>query len=352
MIKESNINNVTMNDKNTITNSFNPSIHIHVEDRSNLKERNDGREYEYDMFCIGRYKNDKAPLHGYIRVTCINVHSNYKFITDHIHVNIPEKMFDENDSYSLMKVKGIVYEYTRTNGTKDYSMKVTQILNISNRIMGAYKNTFGVKFNKLDNNVIESCMKILEDLENDQLSELVIREVESIDSLLSAMDMFLPGFISDSIFTYYFLNNKISYLTQQKLCVRYLNNDVLIDLAKLFSTLIKGINDGEIFMWRQLFKKVSEICNVLQGVEKDTSKYTKSKRSDYDKTFDNIREFSNKIDSDEVKKNFEKIRIRNKDFGYLYPEDVNSFKSELKNNLISYALCRGYLKIENIREEI
>lgn len=352
MIKESNINNVTMNDKNTITNSFNPSIHIHIEDRRNLKERNDGKEYEYDMFCVGKYDRCKKSLDGHVIVTCINVHSNYKFITDHIHVNIPEKLFDENDSYSLIKVKGVVYEYTRTNGTKDYSMRVTQILNISNRIIGAYKNTFGVRFNKFSSDDIETCMNILEDLENDQLSELVIREVESIDSLLSAMDMFLPGFISDSIFTYYFLNNKISYLTQQKLCVRYLSNEVLIDLGLLFSTLIKGINDGEIFMWRHLFKKVSEICNVLQGVEKDLSLRNKSNRKDYDIIDSNIREFSNKIDSDEVKKNFEKIRIRNKDFGYLYPEDVNSFKSELKNNLISYALCRGYLKIENIREEI
>lgn len=97
---------------------------------------------------------------------------------------------------------------------------------------------------------------------------------------------------------------------------------------------------------------VSEICNVLQGVEKDISNYAKSKREEYNKTFDIIREFSDKIESDEVKKNFEKIRIRNKDFGYLYPDDITSFKNELKNNLISYALCRGYLKIENIKEEI
>lgn len=348
-IKPTNNNNILNStiEKSTINiDNSNKIININIYDRFNLKERNNGKEYEYDLFCINKYDRCKKSINNHVVVTCINVHSNYKFMTDHIHVNFPEKLYDDSDAYSLMKVKGIVYEYTRTNGTKDYSMIVTEILNRSNRMLGVVKNIFGVKFNKFDRGSIDIYMNKIEEMDNNQLSELVVREVESIDSFLSASDMFFPGFISNSIFTYYFLNTKLDYLEQQKLCVRYLPNEVLIDLGLLFSTVIRGINAGEIYLWRHLFKKVSEICNVLQGVEKDLLMKTKSNRKDYDIIDINIKEFSNKIEAEQVKKNFTKIRIRNKDFGYLYPENVEEFKDAMKCNLISYALCRGYLQLE------
>lgn len=344
-----NIRDINIRDINQIVNNY--TTNINVNERGLLKERNNGEKYKYELICIREYKNSKGRKDdGYIRVTCVNVHSNYKFITDHVHLDFPIDKWDEKYNYNAMKVIAVVYEYEKTNGcngkSKDYGLKVEEVLKSSSKINSVFDNVFKLtkydKFNEETFGTFKDYKKCVIDLLDETLVRTLDNQLAKLDSVLSTKDVFYSNFISNTIFTYYFLNHKLDFLVQQRHDLDYLCKDVIMDLLLISSKIMYEIDSGELYTWKDLFQLVNETCNVIQGVVANPKGMNK-KHNKFDELNRNIKAFADKIDSCEPNKCFEKIRIRNKDFGYSYPTDVEKFNNELWKDLISYMICTNIL---------
>ena len=325
---DKNYNNYgTMNDM--IDNSINIT-HNYFKERINLKERDDSQEYEYVGYCVGEGKKFK----DFHTVICVNVHSYNQFICDHVHIDIPNNLYDEfSFTHNIMKFIGIAEPYERNNGTKDYTIKVTKILNTNNRLVGFDSNAIKVSFKFFENDFYD---KVKNKIENDeittlQLAEFLIRSFDRIDIGLSANEnVCYTNFITNFILSQYFLNGKLDRMCQQRYIINELNRPIILDLCKLASYLLMSIRRKltSICMWKQFFMKVTEVCNILQGIDKDLILKNKHNKKEYDYIDKNIKMFGNKIEFNESKSMFDKIRARHKDFGFRYLEEFNKEKDD------------------------
>lgn len=333
------------NGRDIIDNSINITNNFNI--RINLQERaKSGKVYEYTLFCLHEYKQARNVPNGVIRVTCINVHSSNIFVSDHIHIDFPKKMYDDIAfNYSIMKIKAKAYEYTRKNGTKDLGLLVTKIDSAVNSI-GHYEGKYGTKQLPVIKTDKEKDMRELFkylytiDFSCIYLSELLTKQINYLEGLISVSNQLYSGFISDMILTYYFANEYKQELETKSLYYHYFNRDILIDLIQIMSKIIFKINNGEIFMWRQFMKELNELCNILQGINNNIIKINDKN----DMINKNIKEFSDKIISTNVRKIFNKIKRRNEDFEYQYPKDDKKYKEQLHDYVIWYLMSQGELK--------
>jgi len=328
-------NHGTMNDMNVIDNSTNITNNYNV--RINLKDRvKNGKTYEYTLFCLYEYKNNKSNLREHIRVTCINIHSENMFVSDHIHIDFPKRLYDEiSYNYSVMKVKAKAYKYKRKNGTYDYGLLVTKIESAVNRL-GHYTGRYGFKsLLNLNDNQREFYKYIYTNItEHQYLCEILAQQISYLEGIIAENNCIYSGFLFDMLATYYFANDYKQELETKSLYLCNLDREAVIDLMKLFSKIIFKINNGEIFMWRQVMQETNELCNVLQNIDKDIIKVNSKEIS--------VQEFANKIDSKETRKIFNKIKLRNIDFGYQYPKNINKFKDQLDDYVIWYMFNQNY----------
>ena len=321
--------------------------------RINLINRDNGKEYEYDLFCICKYKNSKNNTRDHIRVTCINIHSSNMFVSDHVHMEFPEKMYDNYYEHSIMKVKAKVYKYIRANGTEDFGLVVTKIISCNNRI-GLYGNQFGLNNKPNESNDVYEYMKymVFNTFTHGGLVEILSEQIGYIEGKISVANQLYSGFISDMILTYYFANTRKEDLENKLPFFYNLNDDVLFDLIKMLSKLMYKLNTGEIFMWRQFIQEVNLLCNVFQGIEIPMSNVNKKIKTDkVVKLNNNIKLFATRIDVVDVKKMFGKIRLRNKDFEFEYPEDIQKFNDELDSYVVWYFMNKGYVKSEDYMDD-
>lgn len=332
-ISEIKDSNITIGDNSfNIVNNFN----INIDQRGNLKSRHDGREHEFTMFCIeeGQYLQKEK---GYRKVLCTNIYSNYEFITDHCFVKFPELWYDTFCNFNLIKVKGIVYEYKRNNETQDYSIEVTEILDMSNRIQEYLKGTFGI--NKEPNSV-ESFDNILKLISNENLYDLVQEQLYLLDTTISTKCYIRQGFISGMITTRYFLNTQL--LVNQQAVLRNSSREVLIDILKIVSYLIYNIDKCEIYLWRHLLKELNKMCNYFQGIKYDFIDRSKDEKQEI---FDSLKEFASRINCNTHKKLHGNCKVYNRNVGYIYPKDIDEYEEKLKYSTLSYLLSKGKLEL-------
>lgn len=345
------INN-SLNDY-SINDSFNTTINYY-DQRLNLKERNDGKEYEYVAYCVGLFKNDRKKLKDIVTVTCVNLHSDYRYMSDHIHIDLPQKIYDDSlFENNIIKFRGIVKPYTRkSNNTTDYTILITNVLCTTNRIHGIWNNSIKLPDSiNFTEKFFNSCNKWFEEeCSTETIAEFVIRMLETIDISLCAQDnMFYPGFVTNIILSYYFLNGKLNDMCQQHYFINQLDREILIDLAKITSYIVIEINkkNNNLYLWKHMFMKLSDVCNVLQGINKDISLKTKQNKDEYDNINNNINTFIEKINSEDHNKVFDKLKNRHRDFGFRYPEDVEEFNKELIEDFYKMLYFKGYIVSNN-----
>lgn len=356
---DNNINksNFTLNGDYGSIKGIDNSVNIinHFEQRINLKDRFDSgnREFEYSAYCIG--KSGNKAYKGCVPVTFINIHSCNEFIYDHLHIDVPndwysELYFDDN----IMKFKGIVNKYERANGTYDYSIKLTDIYTdqISKFTRVNYSNSLKVKNIILTNEQNQELKDyIINDMLRETLAEFTIRIFTLLDSALASIDnSFYSGFITNFILTQYFLNTSLNEQCNQTYILRQLNKDILLDLALIVSNIIMmyNIDFDEIRRYKDLFKYTCNICDILQNINKDCSKYNKNNFSEYKSVNDNIGLFSDKIQQCNTNKMFDKIKRRHRDFGFTQCENKEDFINNLYINLIKLLCNLGYINTKNL----
>lgn len=357
-MREYNINNVDKSiigdnygnqDNSThITNNFN--IRVNLESRAK-----DGKTYEYTLLCLHEYERAKNVPDDIIRVTCVNVHSDCMFVSDHIHIDFPKKLYDEIAfNYSIMKVKAKAYKYPKGKGV-DYGIKVTKIESAVNRL-GHYEGKYGTKV----------LPKIKSDKEKDQreflkytyvneisyecLTEILSKQINYLEGIIAESNQIYSGFLFNMIMTYYFANDYKQELETKSLYLHNLGKEVLLDLLQIMSKLLFKINNGEIFMWRHLLLELNKACNVFHGIIKDITKKNRKNSEEFNDVGKNIQMFSNKINSTCENKLFDKIKRRNEDYGYQYPKSIDKYKEQLHDYVIWYLLNQRDLKLDMYTE--
>lgn len=332
--------NITINGNSNNINCV--ILNISIDQRGNLKDKHNQEEYEFDMFCIEKAKNLKETEHN-VRVLCTNIYSGYEFITDHAFIDFPKSMYDKTWNFSLIKVKGIVYKYKRYNQTEDYSFVVTQLLDMSNRIIGNLNNSF--KVTGAVANIREyEFNDILKKFTTENLYDITYEQLLLLDTKLSTYSSINQGFISGLIMTRYFLNTQLQLLVNQKNALRKASREVLIDLIKLFSYVMYEVDKGDVFTWKQFLCSLNLVCNYLQGICYDFEGRTKQQRQT---VFENIDDFRNKIGCNESAKLHKISKTFNGDTGYEYPGNEEYFENILMCRVIDYLIAKRYIKIEN-----
>ena len=323
----------------------------HFDQRYNLKERYEkgNEEYEYSAYCTGKFGN-KA-FKGCVPITFINVHSNNRFMYDHIHINVPENWYSElffNDS--IMKFKAKIKPYNRKDGTKDYSLIITEIYtdSTSKKTNIAYSNSLKFKTIDLNEETYNLALETIQTYHNETIAELVIRLLTMLDSSLSAIDPAIySGFITNFILTQYFLNTSLNEQCNQNYIIRQLDIDILFDLAKIVSDVIIKINTNSntMYKYKDIFGHICYICNYIQNINKNVSDYKKEKFKEYTNINNKVSEFGEKINQKDTNKMFDKLKKRHKDFGFNYPNDKNEMEKDLWCSVLSMAHHLGYIDL-------
>lgn len=323
----------------------------HFDQRHNLKDRYDkgNEEFEYSAYCVGQFGN-KA-FKGCIPVTFINLHSNNRFMYDHIHINVPEKWYSELFfDGSIMKFKATIKPYNRGNGSQDYGLVITKIYTDSTSKKTNIKYSNSLKFNLI--NIYEDLYKLakqtMEEYEQETIAELVIRLLTMLDSSLSSIDPAIySGFITNFVLTQYFLNTSLNEQCNQNYIIRQLDKEVLSDIAKLVSNVIIEINmnSSSMYRYQDIFSHICYICNYIQKINKDVSKYKKEKFIEYTNVNNRLSEFGEKIEQKDTNKMFDKLKKRHRDFGFKYPENEKEMEKELWCSLLSMAHHLGYINL-------
>lgn len=347
-----NVNNIygTWNGDN-IDNSTNIINNFYI--RVNLQEREaSGKTYEYTLFCLHEFKKAKNVPDGYIRITCINVHSDCMFVSDHIHIDFPKSLYDDYSyDYSVMTIKAKAYKYPKGKGF-DYGLKVTKIESATNRL-GHYTGSYGNKvLPKLESDQKEF-FKFVYTISKDYdcLCEILSQQINYLEGIIANENRLYPGFLFNMIATYYFANDYKKELETKSFYLHELGRENILEMLQLFSKIIFKINNGEIFMWRQLLFEINEFCNVIQEIIKDVTKKNRYNKEVFNEVYDNIQHFAIKIYAEETKAMFDKIKRRNEDYGYQYPKNVEKYKEQLHDYVIWYLFNQKYFTSDMYYEE-
>lgn len=349
-----NDNNGIIGDYGTIDNSTNITIN-HFNQRYNLKERfdNGNEEYEYSAYCVGQF-GEKA-FKGCIPVTFTNLHSQNKFMYDHLHIDVPIEWYSKLyfDGH-IIKFKAKVHDYDRKNKSKDYTLTITEIYTEDSSKQTAINFVNSLKYpsiNIIKENFDDGKYILEKEYSQETIAEFTIRLLTMLDISLASIDQsFYSGFITNFILTQYFLNTNLNEQCNQLYIIRQLNKEILIDLALIVSDIIMKFNKGKesLYKYQDIFSHIAYICNILQKANKNASLRTNLNKNDYDEEYNNIKEFGNKIEHNETKKMFDKLKKRHHDFGFKYPKNETELDNEiysLWNNLLTMAHHLGYINI-------
>jgi hypothetical protein len=350
---QSNSGSQIFGDNGTINNSTNITIN-HYEQRLNLKELFEHKNpiREYIGYCVGKF--GKKEFNGCVSVTFINVHSDNRFIHDHMHIDVPKEYY-ENNKYDLfdgniVRFKAKVHRYPRKDKTIDYTLKIKDIIDAKRKIFAS--GLHSSKINKYDPG--ENCVEIINNITNDDLDryhdlllEFVTRVSTKLDIMLIGMDfkdcLKSPDFISNAIKTQYFLNTKLNEQCSQDYMLRKLSTESLIDLAKIISNIFISLSDDkEFWLYKHVFKRIADVCNYLQGINKDCSLRNENNREEYNDINNTIKSFGENFNNNDSNRMFNKVRNRHFDFGFYYPEDPDKYNETLCRDLVRMLSYFGY----------
>lgn len=328
-------NSIISGDNNNFDNSINITYNftVNIDQRGNLKYKNDGQVYKFTMYCVDEV--EYIYEEGYVFSVCINVFSDYEFLTDHVHIKFPKSLYCDYHKQKVMTILGKVYEYERGNNTKDYGIEVIDILDIRDRL-GMLN--IHMPINKNNTNKFD---EVMDHYKREDIFEMVSHQLAYIDTVITQATNTNPGFVSGFIMTRYFLNSQLQSLVNQRTALQFASKECLIDLYKLLSYIMFMAEDKVLTSWYKLFLHVSKVCNYFQGVYKPFEERTKEERDDI---FNNLKEFGKKIGMNNAKKVQHINTLYNKNIGFIYDENPQLLEKEMKDAVISYMLTRGILK--------
>ena len=332
-----NFNNNIITNSNIVNNQYNIKI-IKQDRKPKRKSKEEMEKYKKEVqrpylkhklgevvhcygYIIGRYKNTNR----YTVINIVDVKGNY--VADHIQLDLQleeyekyiTKPFGETNIY-FIRFKGIVKQYIRQNDSIDYEIK---LIEPPNAISILYSNMLGsidydiekVNENKIINYLsttpLNNLYELLEKIK-DELNELTRYE-------------FGMNYVYSYAVNQYMLNSATYDLYNELLYKKDLNEDSILDLIVLLSSIIYTFKYNEQITLVYIMKYISYMCDILQGMDNE------NKTTDEFKLF--CKEKLKASSKSKQKELFYVINLRKMNFG------VNDLEECTESNLYEYAYC-------------
>ena len=264
-IEGNNNNNLTnINDSyNTINNySITNCNFIHLEDpiensnnRTKLKDKV-GDYVQLWGLAIDEYNNFDHT--NYIRYTIINVHDGEDYIADHLQIDIPYDLYNENIRHKIIFVVGEVYDYA--NGSKQ-SIMVSKI-NISHAnklcLNKDYIKTISVISPEELIEKRDECIKY----KSEDKFEMLLNYINELNHLINNMP---TNFISNYVINQYTINYDPDSVNKSDYYMLRNDDKSIMEIMILITSIIKKLSLGEFKDMYSIFVYINWILNSMQG---------------------------------------------------------------------------------------
>lgn len=201
-----------------------------------------------------------------VRYTIINVHNQNQYIADHIQLDIPYEIYDENIRHKIIKVRGIVYEY-EDKTTKEMKQSI-----IAKELYISSANDFYIAedFVKTINNITseqveQSAVMYASSFSPNQKFKLLENYIHELNELLPNMR---TNFISDYIINQYLINYDPELMNLGNLSILRNKPNAITEITFLILSVIKRIGEGMNDL-NDVFNYINWILNDMQGLNED-----------------------------------------------------------------------------------
>lgn len=257
----------TINNYNITNCNFN-----HLEDpiensnnRTKLKDKV-GKYVRLWALAINEYNNFNHK--DYIRYTVINVHDGEEYIADHLQINIPCEIYNDNIRHKIILISGEIYEYA--NGTKQ-SMNVNDI-KISH-VNDLYLNKDYVKvISDVDpEDLIEKRNECIKYKSEDKF-EMLMKYINELNHLINNMP---TNFISNYIINQYTINYDPDSVNKSDYYMLRNDDTSIMEIMILITSIIKKLSLDEFEDMYSIFRYINWILNSMHGFDNQEEFLTK-----------------------------------------------------------------------------
>lgn len=293
--------------------NFNPEVDsIKNSNNRTLLKSLVGKPITIWAYAVDEYSRIKSKQ--LIRYTIINVHNQNHYIADHIQLQIPYEIYDENIRHKMILVMGNVYEY-EDKKSKEMKQSITAEKVIISNANDMYIAKDFVK--QITNISAENIKWIANEYAHytpNQKFDLLKKYVNELNELLPSMR---KNFISDYIINQYMVNYDPELMNAGDLNILRNNTEAIIEITFLILSVIKKISEVMCEL-NNIFNYINWILNDMQGLKEDDIDNGKVIKM---KTPQRFVEFCDNHNLNiNIKKGFMFIKERNKDF---YPKVQN-----------------------------
>ena len=202
----------------------------------------------------------------YVRYTVTNIHSEDKYISDHIQLGLPFELYDEDIERHVIMADGFVYEYDSSFGKKQSIIATEVNLSIANEL-SINKDFILPKYNLSEEDITNTMYKIA-DYQPDKKFKLLLKANNYLNNMIMGMP---KDFISNYIINHYMINENPDSINRADLSI--LQNDELsiMETMLLILSVAKRLSEGSFNSIYQMFDFINAVLNNMQGFEPDTS---------------------------------------------------------------------------------
>lgn len=271
-IENSEVGNYTDNSDNSINDSYNNIYNINytqinynpplIDSLENSNNRTIlksmvNKEITIWAYAIDEYK--RIPEKNIVRYTIINLHDKDNYIADHIQLDIPYEIYNEDIRHKIIKIIGNVYEYKEKQ-----SIEAKKIIISDSNDLYISKDFIKV-INNMTTEKINQAARLYSSYNLNQRYELLLKYIKELNELLPNMR---NNFICDYIITQYTLNYDPDLMNEGKF--NLLRNDVdsLKEITFLILSIMKRISEGMNNL-NDIFNYINWILNDMQGLKED-----------------------------------------------------------------------------------
>lgn len=241
--------------------NFNPEVDS-IENSNNrtILKSLVGKPITIWAYAINEYSRIKSKQ--LVRYTIINIHSQDQYIADHIQLQIPYEIYDENIRHKIILVRGTVYEYEDKNTKEMKQSIIAKELYISNANHMYINKDFVKTINNTTAENIDFIAKEYSLYSPSQKFEILRKYIDELNELLPNMR---KNFISDYIINQYLINYDPESMNKGKTNILRNNVDAIVEITFLILSIIKRISEG-MNKINDIFNYINWILNDMQGL--------------------------------------------------------------------------------------
>lgn len=270
-------------------------------------------------YIVGRYRNTNR----YTVINIVDVDGNY--VADHIQLDLQNyeneliKPLGE-DSIYFIRFKGVVRQYIRQDKTVDYEIRLIDKPIVFSIMYFNMQGCVDYDIEKVNKNKI---INYLSTAPIDELYNLLEKLKDEINDL--SRHEFGVNYVYSYAVNQYMLNSATYDLYNKLLHKKDLNEDSILDLIILLSSIVYTFKYNEQVSLVYIMKYISYMCDILQGVNNQNQSIEKFKQFCVEKI-----KVESKRKIDEL---IHSVRCRKMNFG------INDLEECTESNLYEYAYC-------------